>query len=322
MRKGAVIKMAEKKFANVGGQAVMEGIMMKSPLKSVMAVRKENGEIVTEKVKFTSLREKYKFFSLPIVRGVAAFVESMIVGYKCISRSADIAGLEDEEDLSEGKKTLILAGAMLVGVALALGLFSVLPALAAWGLEKLFHTDLGFWEALIMGIIRIFIALCYILLVSLMKDIRRLFEYHGAEHKTIFCFENREELTVENVKKQSRLHPRCGTSFLLIVLVISILFYSVISAIPFFASMNKILFLIIRILLIPVVAGFSFEILRLAGRYDNIFTRIISAPGMAFQKITTREPDDGQIEVAISALKQSLINDETGEIDTEAAYKR
>ena len=284
------------KYANVGGQAVMEGIMMKSPIKSVLAVRSPSGEIVTEEMKEFSIRKKFKLFRLPIIRGIFAFIESLVVGYRSIMRSAEIAGFEDEEE--DGNKfvqSALLVFSAALGVILAVGLFIALPLFCMWLISMVF--DFGVFKTLIEGAIRVVIFLLYIVIVSKQKDIKRLFEYHGAEHKTIFCFEAREELTYENVKKQSRLHPRCGTSFIFLVMIVSILFFS------FVTWNNYWIRFALKLLLLPVVAGISFELIQLSGKYDNIFTRIISAPGKALQKITTSEPGEGEIEVAITALK-------------------
>lgn len=292
------------KYANVGGQAVMEGIMMRGPKRSVLVVRKPDGEMAVEEMQHESIRDKYAFFRWPIVRGCVSFVESMIIGYKAISRSAVLSGLEEETNGNKAAQGAILAFSLILGVLLAVGLFMFLPAGIVWLLTNTFGLELGFFKALIEGVVRILIFLGYIALISLMKDIKRLFQYHGAEHKTIFCLEANEELTVENVKKQKRFHPRCGTSFIFLVLIISIIFSS-------FITWDS---LIIRILLklacLPVIAGLSFELIRYAGRHDNLFTRIVSAPGKALQRLTTKEPEDDMIEVAIRAIHESIKNDE------------
>lgn len=339
--------MAQKnKYANVGGQAVMEGIMMRSPIKSVLAVRKPDKTIHTERIDVKkSVKEKYKFLSFPIIRGVVSFVESMAVGYKALMRSAEIAAFEEENKETDlGKRDgeasvqepdlvakprkkekeggFILYLSLFIGIVFGIGLFVVLPQLITnYGIEALFRTDLGIWEQLVKGIIRIIIVLLYIVLVSSTKEIKKLFRYHGAEHKTIFCFEHRDELTVENVKKYSRLHPRCGTSFLLIVLIVSILFYTILYMIPVLGSLHPLIKVIVNLIFLPIVAGCGFEVLRFTGRHENTFTRILAAPGKAFQLLTTKEPDDDQIEVAIAALKESLTDDETGELNFDAAYR-
>lgn len=300
-----------KKYANVGGQAVMEGIMMKSPLKSVLAVRTPSGEIVTEEMREFSIRKKCKLFRIPVLRGVFAFIESLIVGYRSIMRSAELAGLEEETKGNKFLQGLLMGVSVVLGVGLALGLFLALPLFLMWLISFVF--DFGIFKTLIEGVIRVCIFILYIVIVSKQKDIKRLFEYHGAEHKTIFCFEAREELTYENIKKQSRLHPRCGTSFIFLVMIVSILFFS------FVTWNNYWIRFLLKLLLMPVVAGVSFELIQLAGKYDNVFTRIISAPGKALQKITTAEPDESEIEVAVAALEESL-RDKDGNIDPSVAY--
>ena len=365
--------MSEKQYAKVGGQAVIEGIMMRSPKKDVLAVRDQSGNIVVEPMAYKSIKGKCKFFKLPFVRGVVGFVDSLIVGYKSLMRSAEFFADEDDgknketdaktdepsvsahdeantsaedsqskqtgSESSEKKKdagtSVILFFSALIGVALAVAIFIFLPAWIAEGIQWLIRAVGGnaAWAypvwlySIIKGVLRIIIMLVYISLVSFMKDIKRLFQYHGAEHKTIFCLENRKELTVENVRGFCRLHPRCGTSFLLIVFFTSIVFSILISAIPVFANMisgniaSRMLYTAISILFIPIIAGLSYELQQYTGRHDNLFTKIVSAPGLAFQKITTKEPSDDQIEVAIAAIKASLTDDE-GNFDPSAAYKK
>ena len=278
----------------------------------MLAVRKPDGEIETEEIRSLSLRQKYKFFDLPIIRGCVAFVESLITGYKTISRSASLAGLEEETNGNKALEGLLMVISAILGVGIAVGLFIILPVLAVKGLSLLF--DPGVFKTLIEGIVKVILFLIYLFLISRMKDIKRIFEYHGAEHKTIFCFEAGEELTVENVRKQSRLHPRCGTSFLFLVILIGILVGS------FITWNNAGLRILMKILLMPITAGISFELIRFAGNHDNVFTRIISAPGKALQKLTTAEPDESQMEVAILALKESL-TDEDGTENRETAYE-
>ena len=308
--------MSKTKYANVGGQAVMEGIMMRSPKKTVMAVRTPDKTIVTEEVKFTSVRKKYKFFALPIIRGAVAFVESLILGFRTLSRSAELSGLEEEAEGNKALESVMLILSFLFGILIAVGVFILLPVGIRMGISWLVDRTtncFGYWRALIEGIIRIGIFILYVFLVSRMKEIHRLFQYHGAEHKTIFCFEAGKELTVGNAREQSRLHPRCGTSFLLITMLVSILVYS-------FIPFDGILYVLLKFALLPIVGGISFEIIQLTGRYNNLCTRIVSAPGKFMQLITTCEPDDDQLEVAIEALKASLTDD--GEnIDSDAAYK-
>ncbi len=302
-------------YASVGGQAVMEGIMMRSPKKCVLAVRQPDGGIVTEDIKADYAVNKYKFFKLPIIRGCVSFVTSLLTGYGALTRSASLAGLEEETKGNKVMEGIIMAISMVLGVIIAMGLFMVLPTAVVWLLTEKLGLELGVFRSLVEGLIRIGLFIAYVALVSKMKDIKRLFQYHGAEHKAIFCFEANEELTVENVRRFSRLHPRCGTSFIFLVLIISILFGS------FITWSNPILRVAIKILLLPVVAGISFEFIRYAGRHDNWFTTVISAPGKAMQKLTTAEPEDEMIEVAIVALTQSLMGDD-GVIDKDCAYTK
>ena len=308
--------MSKAKYANVGGQAVMEGIMMRSPKKTVLAVRSPDNSIVTEEVAFTSVRKKYRFFALPIIRGAVAFVESLILGFRTLSRSAELSGLEEETQGNKALESFMLIASFILGIFISVGVFVLLPIGIRTGISWLINgttNSFGYWRALIEGVIRIGIFVLYIFIVSRMKEIKRLFQYHGAEHKTIFCFEAGLELNVENVRVQSRLHPRCGTSFILITMLVGILVYS-------FIAFDGVLYVLLKIALLPIIGGISFEIIQLAGRYNNVCTRIISAPGKWMQMLTTRDPDDSQIEVAIAALKASLTDD--GEnLDVEAAYK-
>ena len=300
--------------SKIGGQALIEGIMMRGLDKTSMAVRLPNGEIDVEKWDSGDLVHPKWYRKIPLVRGCVNMVESLIVGYKCLMKSAEksIPDDEEEEEPSKfeqkiesifGDKLFKIVGTIgtILGVVLALLLFMYVPMLIVKGISYL--VPLGGWKTVIVGIIKIIIFILYLWGVSRLKDIRRTFEYHGAEHKSIACYEAGEELTVENIKKYRRFHPRCGTSFLLIVLVISILVFSVV-------TWNSMLIrILLKIALLPVVVGISYEIIRIAGRYDNIVTRIISAPGLWLQRLTTREPDASQIEVAIAALKEVLPED-------------
>ena len=288
--------------------------MMRGLDKTSMAVRLPNGEIDVEKWDSGDLVHPKWYRKIPLVRGCVNMVESLIVGYKCLMKSAEksIPDDEEEEEPSKfeqkiesifGDKLFKIVGTIgtILGVILALLLFMYVPMLIVKGISYL--VPLGGWKTVIEGIIKIIIFILYLWGVSRLKDIRRTFEYHGAEHKSIACYEAGEELTVENIKKYRRFHPRCGTSFLLIVLVISILVFSVV-------TWNSMLIrILLKIALLPVVVGISYEIIRIAGRYDNIVTRIISAPGLWLQRLTTREPDASQIEVAIAALKEVLPED-------------
>ncbi len=289
---------------SVGGQALLEGIMMKGPEKSAMAVRKPNGEIdlsVWDTKKLTGIRK------VPFIRGTFNFIDTLIQGYDCLMKSAEISGQEEEPDKFElwlnkvfGKAAGAVFGTVItvIAAALAVGLFFGVPALIAGFIGN--YVENAVLLSAIEGVIKIAMFLAYIIGVSKMSDIHRTFMYHGAEHKTIFCYEQGLELTVENVRKQQRFHPRCGTSFLLIVLVISILVSSVITWESVFVRVG------LKILLLPVTVGISYEIIKFAGRHDNWLTRIISAPGLWFQNFTTQEPDDSMIEIAIAAVKPVL----------------
>lgn len=303
---------------SIGGQAVIEGVMMRGPKKSAISVRKSDGEIVTEISEVSSVLQKLKFLKLPIIRGVVSFFESLIIGTKALMFSAELADIEDdeykekkkemtEEELKKEEKkqgkimTAAIWGSVLVSLAFSVGLFMMLPAFLVGLIKDYLVPSLpNIVATLLEGVVRISIFIVYIFLSSLMKDIRRVFEYHGAEHKTIFCYESGEELTVENARKFSRLHPRCGTSFLFIVMIVSIIVFS------FISWDNQWIRLGLRLLLLPVVAGISYEFIKLAGRSSGLFSRIISAPGKLLQKITTKEPDDSQLEVAIASLKAVL----------------
>jgi len=288
----------------VGGQAVIEGIMMKGPEDIAIAVRKPNGEIVVSKEKLKANRKVIS--KIPILRGIYGFVDAMVLGVKALMYSAEF--IEDEEEKGKEKKPSkldefmeknIIWISVVISVMFSVGLFILLPTVLVGFLKG--FTDNNLVLNGIEGIVRIAIFLGYLLAVSNMKDIKRVFEYHGAEHKTIFCYEYGEELTVENVKKHGRLHPRCGTSFLFIVMIVSILLFS------FFTWSSILVRLLTRLLLIPVVAGISFEIIKWAGKSQSKLSCAISAPGMWLQKITTREPDEKQIEVAIESLKNVLV---------------
>ena len=305
----------KKHMTSIGGQAVMEGVMMRGPKEIAVAVRKPDGEIIIDKKPVASILQKYKFLKLPIIRGVISFFESLVVGTKALMFSAEFFDIEEEEDKAkkaemteeerakaeakESKvKTAAIYGSVVVALLFGIGLFMLLPGVLVDLVRKLFPSNI--LATLTEGLVRITIFLIYILLVSQMKDIRRVFEYHGAEHKTIFCYESGEELTIENTRKFSRLHPRCGTSFLLIVMVVSIILFS-------FISVDHILLRLgLRLLLLPVVAGLSYEVIKLAGRSKSKCMRLVSLPGMWLQKITTREPDDSQLEVAIASLTAVL----------------
>jgi len=288
----------------VGGQAVIEGVMMKGAEDIAIAVRKPDGEIVVKKEKLKSNRKKIS--KIPIIRGIFTFVDSLVLGVNALLYSSEFVDVEEEEKkkpskLDEFLEKNIIWISVVISVVFSVVLFILLPTVLV-GVLKAYTGNTLILNG-IEGIVRIAIFLGYILAISGMKDIRRVFEYHGAEHKSIFCYEHGEELTVENVKKYGRLHPRCGTSFLFIVMIVSILLFSL------FRWSGLFMRLVIRILLIPIVAGISYEIIKWAGKSESKLSCIVSAPGMWLQKLTTREPDDKQIEVAVEALKNVLVPD-------------
>ncbi len=289
----------------IGGQALIEGVMMRGPEVQAMAVRLPNGEIDVEQ---KPLKPAKWYKKTPFIRGPFNFVSSMVEGYKCLSRSADksMQGIEEEpskfekwltDKLGDKLMAIIMVIASILGVGMALALFIWLPALITKGISLILPLS-DFLKTCIEGIIKIAIFIAYIGLTALMRDIRRTYEYHGAEHKTIACYEAGDELTVENVKKHCRFHPRCGTSFMFLVLFISIIVFSVFR-VPWD---NIALRVLIKLCVLPVIVSIAYELIKIAGRYDNIFTKIISAPGLWIQRLTTREPDAGQIECAIAAF--------------------
>ena len=386
-------KIACAKKTSIGGQALIEGIMMRGPKMSAMAVRNTSGEIVLEKEEI-STTSRPKIFKLPIIRGVFNFVDSMRIGYKCLMRSAEISGLDElEEEMArekEAKKqakrdkkkgnsaepapveesapaevaevvetvdaaqpetaevvaeevianndkkdktdkkekkenslliTVVMVIATVLGLALSVGLFIMLPTFIYDWLTKLMPfliTENLAVDSLIKsffeGILKIAVLVGYMALVTLMKDIKRTFQYHGAEHKTIFCYESGLELTVENVRKQRRFHPRCGTSFLVLMLLVGMfvsffidpIFYLTIGHLPHVAIRA-----IIKLLLLPITMGIGYELIKFAGRHENAFTRIISAPGLWLQRVTVLEPSDDMIECAIVAFKEVIPEDQS-----------
>ncbi len=300
----------EKKehITSIGGSAVMEGVMMRGPKEIATAVRKPDGEIEIDRRGVSSLVTKYHVNKIPIIRGVFAFFDSMISSIRALMWSAEFVDLEDDseskfdkwltEKFGDKVKDIVIYFSLFISVIFSVGLFFVLPHFITSLLENLIQSNLI--KTLIEGVIRISIFLGYVLLASRMEDIRRVFQYHGAEHKTIFCYEAGLDLTVENARNMSRLHPRCGTSFLVYVMIISIILFS------FVSWGNMWIRLGMKLLLLPVVAGISYEIIRWAGRSKNKIVCVISRPGMWLQKITTREPDDSQLEVAIESMKAVL----------------
>lgn len=295
------------KSSGIGGQAVMEGIMMRNGSEYSVAVRKENGEIEVKKETYKGVGSKCKLFRLPFIRGIFSFVDSLVLGMKSLNYSASLF-MEDGEEEEPGRfekwlqkkfgdkaEKVIMDLTMVISIILAMGIFMVFPTWVSTLMKPLLGN--GIWMALFEGVLRIAIFIAYVGLISLMPDIKRTYMYHCAEHKCINCIEHGLPLTVENVMKSSKEHKRCGTSFLLIVMVISILFFLVIRPETLWLR------LVSRILLIPVIAGVSFEFLRLAGNSDNPVVNLLSKPGLMLQGLTTKEPDEKMAEVAICAVE-------------------
>lgn len=306
------------KKTSIGGQALIEGIMMRGPKRTVMAVRKTDGTIDISERTFTNFKEKYPILKLPIIRGVAGFIESMTVGYKAMMASAEISGYLDEEELQTEKDkknqgalmTVITVVASVLAIILSVGLFIYLPSLAFKGINFLVGGVLSPIQSLFEGILKIIIFLGYMLAVSYMKDIDRVFRYHGAEHKTIFCYEAGEELTVENIRTKGRFHPRCGTSFIILMLIVSIFVTFILDAIVPWLKGVLWLRTIVKLLLVPVICGIGYELIKICGKYDNTLTRIVATPGLWIQRITVKEPDDSMIEIAIAAMKEVIPENE------------
>jgi uncharacterized protein YqhQ len=298
----------------VGGQAVIEGIMMRAPKTFTVVVRKPDGDLAIREDRWYSPMEKWPFLGKPFLRGCIVMYEALFNGIQALTYSAQEALGEEEEKLSP----LALAGTIAMALGGAMLLFVVVPHLATLGVGTLTGTDLGvrsFWFHVIDGVIKVAIFIGYIALISMLKEIRRVFEYHGAEHKSIHAYEKGEELTVENAKKYPTLHARCGTAFLLLVLVFSILMFTLVF--PLFPKdifVNKVVtnifFILVKIVLMLPIAGISYEMIRYADRANNRFLNLMLLPGMWMQKLTTREPSDDQIEVALIALKKTLEKEE------------
>ena len=298
-------KLKKARYSGIGGQAVLEGIMMKNKDKYSVAVRKANGEIEVDIDEFTGVTKGGFIKNVPFFRGVFNFIDSLSLGIKCLNYSANFYEEEAEQEtkfdkamnkIFKGHADKVLTGFVtLLSIAFAIGIFIVLPFfLTSLFADYIRNESL---KALIEGLIRIVIFVGYVALISFNKDIKRVYRYHGAEHKCINCVEHGRPLTVENVMRSSRFHRRCGTSFMLLVMLISVICF-------FFIRVDSVLLkVVIRLLLIPVIAGISYEVLRLAGRHNNIFVRIISAPGMLLQRLTTKEPDESMAEVAIAAVE-------------------
>ena len=300
------------KYSGVGGQAVMEGVMMRNGDKYAVAVRKPDKEIDVQVFDYAGPIQNKKLKNIPIIRGVLNFVDSLYLGMTTLFHSASF--FEDEEELKkmEGmteeekkeykekekqKESAAMGGTVVLSIVMAVGIFFVVPYLISQFVQNVLHVESHIVIAIIEGVVRLCIFITYVGAISLMEDIKRTYMYHGAEHKCINCIEHGLELNVENVRKSSKQHKRCGTSFLLIVMLISIIFFM------FIEVESGLLKLVIRLLLIPVIAGVSYEFIRLAGRFDNWFVNLLSVPGLWMQKLTTKEPDDDMIEVAIASVE-------------------
>lgn len=293
------------KYSGIGGQAVIEGVMMKGSGEYAVAVRKSDNDIEIKKQAYRSIRERYRMTNLPIVRGVVTFVESLITGMRTLNYSASFLEEEEkqeqeekteEQKKQEKKKDSILMGIMMIiAIVAAIGIFVLVPFFVSEALKKPIPS--AQLRGLLEGVIRVVLFVLYVKLISLMEDIKRVFMYHGAEHKSINCVERGYELTVENVGKQTTVHKRCGTSFMLVVMFVSILFFM-------FISVGNIwLRMVLRLLLVPVIAGVAYEFIRFAGSHDNAVINVLSKPGLWLQKLTTAEPTDDMIEVAIASVE-------------------
>ncbi len=323
-------KKEKKIITSIGGQALIEGILMRGPQKDAVALRdQKNGEIVKEFIHIDSIKNKSNVFKLPFVRGIVGFIDSMRVGHKALMLSANKYSEETEDEPVEmskfekwlddklGDKMTVAITTLFtaLGILLSIFLFFVVPV---WIFNLMssnftFLQDSVIYRSVFEGIFRIVLFLLYIIICSQMKEMRRVFQYHGAEHKTIFCYEAREELTVENVKKFKRFHPRCGTSFIVLMLLVGIIIGL------FIPATNPITRAVIKILLLPIMVGIGYELIKLCSRTENAITRIIAAPGLWMQRITTKEPDDDMIEIAIAAMQEVI--PENGEDQIQVAEK-
>ncbi len=311
----------EQHITSIGGQAVMEGVMMRGPYKTAVAVRKPDGEI-ERKIEENGTKTRNAVFKLPIIRGCVNFIDSLVIGMKALMYSAEFVDIEEEEGEQKSKfdkwlddkfgdkiKDIVIYVSIAISLVFSIALFMILPTFLTKGAERLGSlipavsavTESHLFTSIFEGIIRMAIFIGYLALVSQMKDIKRVFEYHGAEHKTIACYEAGEELTVENIKKYKRFHPRCGTSFLLFVMIVSILLFALLPKVDM-----VILRVLMRLALLPAVAGISYEIIKLVGRSKSKCVTWLSKPGLWLQKLTTREPDDSQIEVAIASMEPCI----------------
>ncbi len=316
--------MDKAKKTTIGGQALIEGVMMKGVSVGAMAVRKKDGSIYLEEWK---IPEKKWYNKAPFIRGCINFVSQLKDGYSYINKSSEISGEFDDEEPTKFDLFLVktfgeqgaekavnaIAGILtFLMIAAMLAVFLFLPSFLFTLIENAVSTDISMWKSAFEGVLKLVLFIVYMAIVAQTKGIRRVYEYHGAEHKTIACYEAKKELTVENVRQMKRFHPRCGTSFIIITLLVSILVYSLIPLEPgaWLGIENKVLSTLLRVLIklpfLPIVVGISYELIKLAGRYTNVFTKIVSAPGLWTQRLTTREPDDSQIEVAIAAMTPCL----------------
>ena len=320
----------EKFRTTIGGQALIEGIMMRGPEKDAIVIRGKEG--LTLEVNPRKVRKPGSFATWPFIRGAVNFFDSQVVGVKALMHSADLAPEEYTQEEQPSKfdqwlekklgnekfQQFVIGFAVFLGMAMSIGLFFLLPMIIGSFFDGIITSTLGL--NLLEGLVRMVVFMCYMILVSRMSEMKRVFAYHGAEHKTIRCYEAGLPLTVENVREQTRLHPRCGTSFLLVIMVISILVFSVAStvllnAVPALAAMRgsffyRLLMIVFKLLLLPLIVGITYEINRWAGRHDNGFTRILTGPGMWMQNFTTNEPDDSMIEVGIQAVLAVLPEEE------------
>ncbi len=319
-------KVSTKKITSIGGSALIEGIMMRGPQRTTVCVRTGENEIYTEDIEVTTLASRFKIFKVPFIRGIAGLIDSMRLSYKSLMLSANKAieaGEIEEEEPSKFEKWLddkfgdvlvkiLMVFASILGVALAVGLFFFVPSFLfdfTANFVPAFKGDgelVVFWKSVFEGVLKIILFLLYIIVCSQMTEMKRVFMYHGAEHKTIFCYENDLELTVENVRKQSRFHPRCGTSFMVLMLIVGIVIGLFVPVAPFGIGFLR---PVIKILLLPISCGIGYELIKICGKHDNGFTRIIAAPGLWAQRITTKNPDDKMIEVAIEAIKAVIPED-------------
>ncbi|MBE6799929.1 MAG: DUF1385 domain-containing protein [Ruminococcaceae bacterium] len=319
---------------SVGGQALIEGIMMQGPKGAAMSVRLPDGSIDTEKLEVKHIRDKFKPAGWPIIRGVFNMVESLMFGMKCMEKSAEKAGLDDDTDPENMSKldkwisdhfgpkmmAVVTGISMVLGCGLAFVLFFYLPTFLVDTVDKyIFKNVLANLHPLFEGIMRMIIFVAYIWIVSKIPDIKRVFMYHGAEHKSIFCYEQGLELTVENVRKQKRFHPRCGTSFIFVILIISILISSVLVVV--FPGIDEVraVWMAIKLLIVPLTVGIGYEFIRYAGKHDNALVKILSAPGLWMQRLTTQEPTDDIIEVGIESIKAVLFDAEENKAEEDEA---